>query len=76
VPTTLEVWPDNADTTMDLQIASGIVMPHLFSARVLPLEKGAAVAKVMEKHSLRPFLLDVFEVDHKPNMWDMYDESR
>lgn len=76
VPVTLEVWPDGADMSMDLQIASGIVMPHLFTARLLPLEKGAAVAKLQEKHKLRPFLLDCFAVEFKPNMRDMYDESR
>jgi hypothetical protein len=76
VPVELEVWPQSADMTMDLQIASGIVMPHLFSARLLPLEKGPAVAKLSEKHKLRPFMLDVFAVDFKPNLYDLYDESR
>jgi len=74
VPVTLEVWPAEADMSMDLQIASGIVAPHLFSARVLPLEKGAAMDVLRRKHHLRPFLLDVFAVDFKHNMFDMYDE--
>ncbi|KAG8461311.1 hypothetical protein KFE25_010498 [Diacronema lutheri] len=76
VPVELDVWPDGADMSMDLQIASGIVMPHLFSARLLPLEKGAAVAKLHEKHKLRPFLLDCFAVEFRPNLYDLYDESR
>lgn len=76
VPVTLEVWPQGADMSMDLQIASGIVSPHQFTARLFPLEKGAAIGKLMQKHKLRPFMLDVFEVDHRPNQWDVYDNER
>lgn len=75
VPVGLEVWPEGADMSMDLQVASGIVLPHLFSTRVLKLEPGGAMDVLQRKHHLRPFLLDVFAVEFKRNMYDMYDED-
>lgn len=63
VPLALEVWPQEADTTMDLQLAAGIVRPHRFIGRVAPLPSGAAVDVVARKHLLRPFLLVVDSVD-------------
>ena len=65
VPTRFEVWPkDFEDYSFSLQTASNIVAPPTMYGELLKLDKGPAMESLQKKHHLRPFLLDVYNVEY------------
>ena len=65
VPVKFEVWPQEAeDYSFDLQTAAHIVAPPTFTGELVKLDKGPAMAMLQKKHNLRPFLLDVYNVEY------------
>jgi len=65
VPTKFEVWPKEAeDYSFNLQTASNVVAPPLMTGELLKLDKGPAIEHLRKKHHLRPFLLDVYNVEY------------
>ena len=66
VPTRFDVWPkDIEDYEFSLQTAANIVAPPVFTGELVKLDKGAAIEAMKRKHNLRPFLLDVYNVEYK-----------
>ena len=64
VPTRFDVWPkDIEDYTFSLQTASNVVAPPTFTGELVKLDKGPAMENLKSKHHLRPFLLDVYNVE-------------
>ena len=39
--------------------------PPVFTGELVKLDKGAAIEAMKRKHNLRPFLLDVYNVEYK-----------
>merc|ERR1719424_2803118 len=65
VPTKFDVWPkDIEDYEFSLQTAANIVAPPTFTGELVKLDKGRAIDAMMAKHNLRPFLLDVYNVEY------------
>jgi len=66
VPTKFDVWPkDIEDYEFSLQTAANIVAPPIFTGELVKLDKGNAIDMMIKKHNLRPFLLDVYNVEYK-----------
>lgn len=66
VPTKFDVWPkDIEDYEFSLQTAANIVAPPIFTGELVKLDKGKAIDMMIQKHNLRPFLLDVYNVEYK-----------
>ena len=41
--------------------------PPIFTGELVKLDKGKAIDMMIQKHNLRPFLLDVYNVEYKYN---------
>lgn len=64
VPTKFQVWPDDIeDYTFNLQTASNVVAPPTMTGELVKLDKGPGIDNLKRKHHLRPFILDVYQVD-------------
>ena len=64
VPVRFEVWPKEVeDYTFNLQTASNVVAPPTLTGELVKLDKGPAIDSIKAKHHLRPFLLDVYNVE-------------
>jgi hypothetical protein len=65
IPIRFEVWPkDVEDYTFTLQIASNIVAPPTMTGELVKLDKGPAIESMQRRHNLRPFMLDVYNVEY------------
>lgn len=65
VPTKFDTWPkDIEDYEFSLQTAANIVAPPTFYGELVKLDKGPAITVLKNKHNLRPFLLDVYDVQY------------
>eukprot|EP00908_Phaeocystis_cordata_P009015 Transcript_1974.p3 GENE.Transcript_1974~~Transcript_1974.p3 ORF type:complete len:186 (-),score=104.07 Transcript_1974:1163-1720(-) len=65
VPTKFDVWPKEVeDYEFSLQTAANIVAPPTFTGEFVKLDKGRAIEAMKNKHNLRPFLLDVYNVEY------------
>ena len=63
-----ELWPKEVeDYSFDLQTASNVVAPPTLVGELVKLDKGPAMESIKSKHYLRPFILDVYQVDF--NFW-------
>ena len=47
-----------------MQTASNVVAPPLMTGELVKLDKGPAIEHLRKKHHLRPFLLDVYNVEY------------
>ena len=64
VPVRFELWPKEVeDYSFDLQTASNVVAPPTLVGELVKLDKGPAMESIKSKHYLRPFILDVYQVD-------------
>lgn len=64
VPTKFDVWPQAVeDYEFSLQTAANIVAPPTFTGELVKLDKGRGIEVLKNKHNLRPFLLDVYNVE-------------
>ena len=65
VPTKFDVWPKEVeDYEFSLQTAANIVAPPTCTCEFVKLDKGRAIEAMKNKHNLRPFLLDVYNVEY------------
>ena len=51
------------DYEFSLQTAANIVAPPTFTGELVKLDKGRGIEVLKNKHNLRPFLLDVYNVE-------------
>lgn len=50
------------------QTAAHIVAPPTFTGELVKLDKGPAMEMLQKKHNLRPFILDVYNVEYHFDM--------
>ena len=66
MPSKFDVWPiDNENYEFSLQQASSQVWPPTFTGELVKMDKGRAIDVLKNKHNLRPFILDVYNVEYK-----------
>ena len=65
VPTRFDLWPREVeDYSFNLQTASNVIAPPTLTGELVKLDKGPAIEHLQKKHHLRPFLLDVYNVEY------------
>jgi len=65
VPAKFELWPvEFEDYSFSLQTASNVVQPPLMLGELVNLDKGPAIEHLKNKYHLRPFMLDVYNVEY------------